>query len=145
VLGEVLDLPALAAMDDNVDGHTRRDEITGLVRGRLPERTTDDWLARLAERGIWAGPVYSYADLMADPQVAHNGSFVHYDHPTEGRVTTPGFPYQLSRTPPSVDRGAPLAGEHTREILADLGTDDAVADDLVNRGVVATGDERATP
>jgi crotonobetainyl-CoA:carnitine CoA-transferase CaiB-like acyl-CoA transferase len=142
VLGEVLDLPALAAMDDNVDGHTRRDEITGLVRGRLPDRTTDDWLARLAERGIWAGPVYSYADLVTDPQVAHNGSFVSYDHPTEGRVTTPGFPYQFSRTSPAVDRGAPLTGEHTREILADLGTDDSAADDLVDRGVVATGEKR---
>ena len=140
VLGEVLDLPALAEMDDNVDGHTRRDEITGLVRGRLPERTTDDWLARLAERGLWAGPVYSYADLVADPQVAENGSFVSYDHPTEGRVTTPGFPYQFSRTSPSVDRGAPLTGEHTREILADLGLDDTDADDLVGRGVVAAGE-----
>jgi len=55
-------------------------------------------------------------------------------------VTTPGFPYQFSRTSPSVDRGAPLTGEHTREILADLGLDDADADDLVGRGVVAAGE-----
>ncbi|MGD0556258.1 MAG: CoA transferase [Streptosporangiaceae bacterium] len=136
VLGELLGLPELAAMDENVDGHTRRDEITALVRAALPARPTDEWLALFAEHGIWAGPVYSYADLVADPQVAHNGSLVSYDHPTEGRVTTPGFPYQFSRTGPEVYRGAPLTGEHTREILAELGIDDATAAELEDRGVV---------
>lgn len=137
-LGEVLGLPDLAGMDDHVDGHTRRDEITAMVRSRLPERTTDEWLPLLAERGIWAGPVYSYADLVKDPQVTHNGSFVSYDHPTEGTVTTPGFPYRFSRTAPEVYRGAPLTGEQTREILTELGMDGPAADNLEGRGVIAT-------
>jgi crotonobetainyl-CoA:carnitine CoA-transferase CaiB-like acyl-CoA transferase len=137
-LGELLGLPALAAMDENVDGHTRRDEITAMVRARLPERGTDEWLALFAEHGIWAGPVYSYAELVKDPQVVHNGSLVSYDHPTEGRVTTPGFPYRFSRTDPEVYRGAPLTGEQTREILAGLGIDDDAVDDLERRGVIAT-------
>jgi crotonobetainyl-CoA:carnitine CoA-transferase CaiB-like acyl-CoA transferase len=136
-LGELLGLPALAAMDENVDGHTRRDEITAMVRARLPERATDEWLDLFAEHGIWAGPVYSYAELVKDPQVVHNGSLVSYDHPTEGRVTTPGFPYRFSRTDPEVYRGAPLTGEQTREILADLGIGDDAVDDLERRGVVA--------
>jgi crotonobetainyl-CoA:carnitine CoA-transferase CaiB-like acyl-CoA transferase len=139
-LGEALGLPALAAMDDNVDGHARRDEITAMVRARLPERTTGEWLSLFEARGIWAGPVYSYADLLKDPQVAVNGSFVSYDHPTEGRVTTPGFPYRFSRTDPAVYRGAPLAGEQTREILAELGMDEAAVAGLAARGIVATGE-----
>jgi crotonobetainyl-CoA:carnitine CoA-transferase CaiB-like acyl-CoA transferase len=138
-LGELLDLPALAAMDENVDGHTRRDEITAMVRSRLPGRATGDWLTLFAEHGIWAAPVYSYADLLEDPQVAHNGSLVSYEHPTEGHLTTPGFPYRFSRTDPQVYRGAPLTGEHSREILAGLGIEDAAADDLERRGVIATG------
>jgi crotonobetainyl-CoA:carnitine CoA-transferase CaiB-like acyl-CoA transferase len=142
-LGEALGIPALAAMDDNVDGHARRDEITAMVRARLPERTTGEWLSLFEARGIWAGPVYSYADLLKDPQVAVNGSFVSYDHPTEGRVTTPGFPYRFSRTGPAVYRGAPLAGEQTREILAELGMDEAAVAGLAARGIVATG-ERAS-
>ncbi len=142
-LGEALGIPALAAMDDNVDGHARRDEITAMVRARLPERTTGEWLSLFEARGIWAGPVYSYADLLKDPQVAVNGSFVSYDHPTEGRVTTPGFPYRFSRTDPAVYRGAPLAGEQTREILAELGMDEAAVAGLAARGIVATG-ERAS-
>ncbi|MEW2500857.1 CoA transferase [Amycolatopsis sp. NPDC047767] len=120
-LAVALDLPELSTMDTDVDGHAKRDEITALVRERLPERSTDDWLARLHEAGIWAGPVYSYADLLQDPQVVHNGSFVRYEHATEGPVTTPGFPYGFSATPPSVRRGAPVTGEHSGEILRELG------------------------
>jgi crotonobetainyl-CoA:carnitine CoA-transferase CaiB-like acyl-CoA transferase len=139
-LGELLDLPALAAMDENVEGHTRRDEITAMVRSRLPGRGTGEWLALFAQHGIWASAVYSYADLVKDPQVEHNGSLVSYQHPTEGPVTTPGFPYRFSRTGPQVYRGAPLTGQHSREILAELGMDSAVADDLERRGVIAAGE-----
>jgi crotonobetainyl-CoA:carnitine CoA-transferase CaiB-like acyl-CoA transferase len=135
-LGEVLGIPELAGMTDEVDGHQRRDEITALVRARLAGRGTAEWLARLGAAGIWAGPVYGYADVLADPQVQHNGSLVSYDHPTEGRVTTPGFPYQFSATPPGVYRGAPLAGQQTREILSELGYDQAAVDDLAGRGVI---------
>ena len=135
-LAEALDIPQLADMDDEVDGHARRDEISALVRARLPERGTDEWLAIFTQRNIWAGPVYTYADVVNDPQVQHNRSLVSYDHPTEGRVTTPGFPYQFSATPAEVYRGAPLTGEHTREILAELGWDDESVNELAERGVV---------
>ena len=142
-LGELLGEPALAAMDENTDGHTRRDEITAMVRAKLPERTTGAWLALFAEHGIWAGPVYSYADLVKDPQVALNGSLVSYDHPTEGPVTTPGFPYHFSKTAPRVYRGAPLTGEQTEEILAELGVSDEAVADLAGRGVIATRERTA--
>lgn len=67
------------------------------------------------------GPVYDYQQLLDDPQVQHNGSFVTYDHPTEGTVTTPGFAFRLGAQPQEVYRPAPLNGEHTHEILAELG------------------------
>ena len=75
----------------------------------------------LGERGIWAGPVYSYDDLLADPQVQHNGSFVSYQHPTEGPVSTPGFAFSMSASPAAVTRPAPTAGQHTVEVLAEAG------------------------
>jgi crotonobetainyl-CoA:carnitine CoA-transferase CaiB-like acyl-CoA transferase len=80
-----------------------------------------------------------------DPQIAHNGTFVEYDHPTEGRVKTPGFPYKFSRTPPQVYRGAPLTGEHTREVLAESGFGDAEIDALDASGAIATEQRTATP
>ena len=68
--------------------------------------------------------MYGYAELVEDPQIAHNGTFVEYDHPTEGRVKTPGFPDPV--LPDAVrrsTRGAPLVGEHTREVLREAGYD----------------------
>ncbi|MCA2221813.1 CaiB/BaiF CoA transferase family protein [Nonomuraea aurantiaca] len=135
-LAVALDLPELAGMD----GHTQRDEITSTVARRLPERTTAEWLDICARHDLWAGPVYGYAELVADPQVRHNGSFVTYDHRTEGTVTTPGFPYGLSAAPPQVRRGAPLVGEHTAEILGELGYPAEHAAELVEKGVLACAD-----
>ncbi|MEU4223480.1 CoA transferase [Nonomuraea sp. NPDC026600] len=135
-LAVALGLPELAGMD----GHTQRDEITSTVARRLPERTTAEWLEICARHDLWAGPVYGYAELVADPQVRHNGSFVTYDHRTEGTVTTPGFPYGFSATPPQVRRGAPLVGEHTAEILGELGYPAERTAELVEKGVLACED-----
>ncbi len=125
LLGEVIGEPSFLTMENDVEGWTKRDEVYAKTAARLLTNTTEHWLAAFEAVGIWAGPVYDYAALVADEQIAHNGTFVEYDHPTEGRVKTPGFPYKFSKTPARVDRGAPLAGEHTREILADLGVDEA--------------------
>jgi crotonobetainyl-CoA:carnitine CoA-transferase CaiB-like acyl-CoA transferase len=136
-LGRAIDAPELGEMDAEVDGWQRRDEIFRLVREHLKAETTDEWLERFDEHGIWAGPVYHYEDVVADPQVQHNGALVTYEHPTEGEVTTPGFPIHFERTPSVVHRGAPLAGEHTHEILAGLGYSTDSVRELLDGGVVA--------
>jgi crotonobetainyl-CoA:carnitine CoA-transferase CaiB-like acyl-CoA transferase len=136
-LAAAIEAPALAGMDDEVDTFSRRDEIFAIVRDRLHLRTTAEWLKIFADVDIWAGPVYGYADLVDDPQIAENGTFVEYRHPTEGRVKTPGFAIDFSRTPSTVARGAPLAGEHSREVLRELGLDDKRIDDLIAARVVA--------
>jgi len=135
-LGELIDEPSFADMDGEIDGWSRRDEIFAKVAGKLKGRTTDEWLALMQPLGFWVAPVYSYADLVADEQIAHNGTFVEYEHPTEGLVKTPGFPYKFSKTPARIDRGAPLTGEHTREILAGLDLPATTVDELIAAGVV---------
>jgi crotonobetainyl-CoA:carnitine CoA-transferase CaiB-like acyl-CoA transferase len=138
-LGEIIGEESFLAMDDEVDTWTRRDEIFARTREKLATRTSAEWLKLFGEADIWAGPVYGYKDLVEDEQVRHNGTFVEYDHPTEGRVKTPGFPIRFSKTPSSVERGAPLAGEHTREVLAEAGYDAEAIDRLERAGVVAAG------
>lgn len=136
-LGEVIGEPSFLDMDDEVDTWSRRDEIFAKTRERLKLRTSAEWLDLLGAAGIWCGPVYGYADLVEDPQVKHNGTFVEYDHPTEGHVKTPGFPIRFSKTPSTVERGAPLAGEHTRDVLREAGYAEADIERMLTSGAVA--------
>ena len=134
--GELIGEPSFLDMDDEVDTWTRRDEIYAKHAGA----------AEAQDHGGMAGPVPRQRHLgrqglrlcrpRADPQIAHNGTFVEYDHPTEGHVKTPGFPYKFSKTPPAVDRGAPLAGEHTRDVLREAGYDEARIAALMAGGAV---------
>lgn len=141
VLADLFDDESLRGLDDEQAAWSMRDELFARTARALEQRTSAEWLSLFAERGVWAGPVYSYEDLVNDPQIAHNGTFVEYEHPTEGRVKTPGFPYRFSETPPAVYRGAPQTGEHSREILAAIGVSSADVDRLVSDGVVAQLEE----
>ncbi|MEQ1770894.1 MAG: CoA transferase [Devosia sp.] len=138
--GEVIGEPSFLTMDDEKDTWTRRDEIFGKTRDRLRTKTSAEWLKLLRAADIWCGPVYGYADLVEDEQIKHNGTFVEYDHPTEGHVKTPGFPIRFSKTPSTVDRGAPLTGEHTRAVLLEAGYSDQEIDRLLSAGAVSAGE-----
>jgi crotonobetainyl-CoA:carnitine CoA-transferase CaiB-like acyl-CoA transferase len=113
------------AFDAERDGFSHRDQISALVTENLVTNTAEYWIDTLSAEGVWVGPVYDYEQLIADPQVIHNKSFVTYDHPTEGTVTTPGFPFRLGAQAQEVYRPAPLNGQHTAEILSELGLSDA--------------------
>lgn len=136
-LGEVIGEQSFLEMNEETDGWAKRDEIFAKTREKLKERTSAEWLEAFAAADIWAGPVYGYADLVDDPQIRHNGTFVEYDHPTEGKVKTPGFPFRMSKTPPEIYRGAPVTGEDTRRILQEIGYDETRIDALLSQKVVA--------
>jgi crotonobetainyl-CoA:carnitine CoA-transferase CaiB-like acyl-CoA transferase len=134
--GEVIGEPTFLEMNDETDTWTYRDEIFARTRERLKHKTTAEWLKLFRAADVWAGPVYGYADLVDDPQIKHNGTFVEYDHPTEGRVKVPGFPIRFSKTPSKVERGAPLTGQHTRDVLLEAGYDDDEIERLLAAGAV---------
>jgi hypothetical protein len=78
-----------------------------------------------------------HKDLVNDPQIAHNKTFVEYDHPTEGHIKAPGFPFKFSKSPGSVTKGAPLIGEDTRDVLKTLGYSQEKIEALLTSGNVA--------
>ena len=137
--GQVIGEPSFLTMNDETDTWKFRDEIFARTRERLKLKTTAEWLALFRAADVWAGPVYGYADLVEDPQIKHNGTFVEYDHPTEGHVKTPGFPIKFSKTPSRVERGAPLTGEHSRDVLREAGYDAAEIERLLASGAVGSG------
>lgn len=136
-LGEVIGEESFLTMQDETDTWERRDEIFAKTREKLKAKTSAEWLELLRAADIWCGPVYGYADLVDDEQIRHNGTFVEYDHPSEGRVKTPGFPIRFSKTPSEVERGAPLVGEHTEQVLREAGYDEAAIRSLIDSGAVA--------
>jgi len=133
-LGELIGEDSFLNYDDEIDSWAHRDEIFEKTQKRLLAKSAKEWLIIFRENGIWAGEVYGYKELVNDPQIAHNGTFVEYEHPTEGHVKTPGFPYKFSQTPAQVYRGAPRVGEDTTEILTGLGYKAEEIKDLLASG-----------
>ena len=91
------------------------------IETALATRTTDEWVERVLAAGVPAGPIYDFAHVFADPHTRARRMIEEIDHPVAGRVRTLGFPLKMSETPPSVRRAPPLLGEHTNEILRELG------------------------
>lgn len=115
---------------------TNRKQITVLLEAEFGKNTVDYWVSTLNEAGVPAGPVYSVPQVVEDPQVKHLGvvaSVATAEQPERRYITQP---MTLSRTPANVVTQAPGWGEHTDEVLGEIGLTDAEIADLHERGVV---------
>lgn len=99
---------------------TRRDAIAAIIQEWTGARTKAEVVGTLTTAGVPAAPVNNVAEMVADPQVQAREMFVELEHPTYGPVTITGTPFKLSETPGSVERLAPLPGEHNEAIFAGL-------------------------
>ncbi len=109
-------------------------KVLDLLDEIFPTRTTAEWAKALSAGGVPCMPIASLEDVVADPHLAEVGFWHEIDHPSEGRIRLMNPPYTLSRTPPSIRRAPPRYGEHTREILAELGYEQAAIDALIAGG-----------
>jgi crotonobetainyl-CoA:carnitine CoA-transferase CaiB-like acyl-CoA transferase len=110
--------------------------LTPLIAERLRERASADWIGEFVAAGVPVGPVNRIGDMLADPQVAAREMVVEVEHPRAGRTKTLGTPIKFSGTPGAVRRPAPLLGEHTREVLTQLGYSGTEVDALQREGAV---------
>ena len=98
-----------------------RKELNLLINERLKTDTQTSWINRLNSGGVPCGRVQNVGEALNDPQMIHQEMVLEVDHPSHGLVKMVGFPLKLSETPCSVRFPAPKHGEHTREILEELG------------------------
>ena len=105
--------------------HQKRIENSAKLVSILDEvlltKTRDEWGKLFDENGVLWGPVLSNAEVIADPQVWENECFVDVDHPVVGRMKLIASPAVFSKTLATVRTAAPELGQHTEEVLIEVG------------------------
>ncbi len=113
------------------------DELVSTLDAIFSQQSSAHWLEKLADAGVPAGPIYDLDEVYSDPQVQAREMMVETDHPVAGRVKNIGIPIKLSETPGQFQRPAPALGQHTNEVLTDLGCSPDDIEKLRGEGIVA--------
>jgi crotonobetainyl-CoA:carnitine CoA-transferase CaiB-like acyl-CoA transferase len=92
-----------------------------LTQEALKKRTTAEWLQRLTAVGVPCAPVLTRNEVIRHPQVLDMGIVVESEHPAAGRLRQARPAARFSGTPAGVRRGGPGLGEHTQEVLSEIG------------------------
>ena len=111
------------------------------VEAVLRTASVAEWVTRLEAAGIAAGPIYEFHEVFDDPQVRHLGLVAEVEQPGAGKVKMLTFPGRASGTPPRIDRPAPLLGQHTAEVLGELGLSREKIDRLAAAAVILLGEQ----
>jgi len=136
---EVLEMPELATdprFRTNPDRMANREELVALLTERLQTRTTDEWMALFDVAGLPAGPVLEIPDALAHPQALARDMIVETEHPTAGKVKGLGLPIRFSGGRSDGRRAAPLLGQHTRDVLLEIGYSAEEVEQLVRENAV---------
>ncbi|MFP3393114.1 CaiB/BaiF CoA transferase family protein [Brevibacillus sp. SIMBA_040] len=104
----------------NSERQANLEELEQVIQDVLIQEDSKHWLAKLDAAGVPSSPIYSYDEALNDPHIRSRDMVIEYDHPLGGRIQSLGFPAKMSKTPGQVKRPAPLLGQHTKEVLAEL-------------------------
>ena len=138
-LVEVLEMPELASdprFSKNADRMKNREELVRILTARLVTRTTAEWVTLFDAAGLPAGAVLEIPEALAHPQAIARDMIVETEHPTAGPVKGLGLPIRFSGGRDNSLRAAPLLGQHTYEVLLELGYSEQEVEQLVQGNAV---------
>ncbi len=105
----------------NSDRMNHLAELTDTLNELFSGRDAVEWIELLAEVGLPCAPINTVPEAFALPQTEAREMILSVEHPKAGTVRLAGFPYKFSETPAAVHRPPPLLGQHTEEVLSELG------------------------
>ena len=113
-----------------------RTELISMLTELFLTRNTAEWVETISQAGVPCGPINQVSDVVNDPQVQAREMIVPLNHPRVADLRVPGSPLKLTETPATVRRHPPDLGEHTEEVLAELGYNSQEIDELKREGVI---------
>ena len=114
---------------ENGDRVRNRSKLVPLLQEEFLKKPTAEWVTQIEAGGVPCGPINELSDVFADPQVLDRNMLLDVAHPTLGTIKQAGIPIKYSRTEGEIRMPPPLLGEHTRELLTEMGyTDDQLKD-----------------
>jgi crotonobetainyl-CoA:carnitine CoA-transferase CaiB-like acyl-CoA transferase len=140
-LCEAIERPDLLADErfgSNVERLAHVTELEAELEKTFVTASTDEWVERLLAAGTPAGPIRNYAEALADQHTLARGMIQQIEHPVEGVVNALAMPIAPARHQSGPARPAPILGEHTVEVLRELGYDDESVDALTAQRAVVT-------
>lgn len=120
----------------NADRVRNEAALTPMLAERFRDFTRAELTALLDAAGVPCGPINAVPDVFADPQVQHRQMLRHLPHPVAGRVPQVVSPIRMQDAPLAFDRAPPTLGQHTAQVLAELGLDGPARDALAAKGIV---------
>jgi crotonobetainyl-CoA:carnitine CoA-transferase CaiB-like acyl-CoA transferase len=136
---ELIERPDLAAdprFRSQADRSANMAEFCAMVAGILAQRATAEWITLLERAEIPVAPLNTTQDLYDDPHLEDVGFFRRIEDPQDGSLRLPGYPLKFSKTPGGFTRAGPMLGEHTAEVLREIGVTDEQLDALEARGAI---------
>jgi crotonobetainyl-CoA:carnitine CoA-transferase CaiB-like acyl-CoA transferase len=115
---ELIDDPRFKTLADR---SKNRKQMNAELDRVLVKKSSAEWIEALNKAGVPSGPIYNVKQVFEDPQIRHLDMAQPVRHPERGEIRVQGLPAALSRTPGAIRRPAPTHGQHTDEILRELG------------------------
>ncbi len=131
--------PELAANEryaKNADRVRNKETLMPMIAAIFAQWKRADLVAALEAAGVPCGPINSIPDVFADPQIVHRGMRLDLPHPSAGTVPQVASPIRMAQSPPQYERAPPLLGQHSDEILREIGLSDRDIAKLRADGVV---------